>query len=110
MGVIGVRSMTVRSALNSMSELAGLHPEVPHYRNDLAKCHFDRAGILNRTGRRDEALRAYLAAADLRRQLVRDNPEQVWYRSDLGLTLANVALVLGNMGRRDDALAAIRES
>src|SRR5436190_23985389 len=76
MGVIGVRSMTVRSALNSMSELARLHPEVPHYRNDLAKCHFDRAGVLNRTGRREEALRSYQAAAELRRVLVRDNPEQ----------------------------------
>src|SRR5204863_256330 len=42
-GKLGEALAQYNKGLALMEELARLYPEVPNYRNDLAKCHFDRA-------------------------------------------------------------------
>jgi tetratricopeptide (TPR) repeat protein len=93
-----------------MEGVVRAHPEVPDFQNDLAKCHFDRATMLETRDHLEESIRALELAADLRRTLVEAHPNHVGYQSDLGLTLGNLALSLAGLNRFEEALAVAREA
>jgi tetratricopeptide (TPR) repeat protein len=83
---------------------------VPGYRNDLAKCCFDMAGVLSRTGKPHEALPLYRRACDIRQELMAAHPDNLEFRVDLGSSLNNLAVLHWNLGRHQEALTILRQS
>jgi hypothetical protein len=75
----------------------------------------ERAGVLvmlgwalSALGRREEALAATQEAADLYRDLARQNPQA--FLPDLAMSLNNLGKMLSDLGRREEALAATQEA
>jgi serine/threonine protein kinase len=80
----------LRRAIQLDEKLAADFPASPHYRQDLANEHIDRAEVLKQLGRTDEAEKAYRRAVDLYEKLATDFPTipmflQVAFDRRLGL-------------------------
>jgi serine/threonine-protein kinase len=81
----------------------------PEAVNELAKCCFDMATVLQKFKQLKEARERLEKAAALRRPLVEANPGRVQFRCDLGVTLDRLGDVLWNQGLRAQGIRAVRE-
>jgi serine/threonine-protein kinase len=76
-----------RAAIESLERLAGEHPQVPEYRNDLARSHNNLGVLLAAMGKRDDAEREYRAALKEQERLAGEHPQVPEQpASDVGVT------------------------
>jgi serine/threonine-protein kinase len=98
-----------RQALALYEALARAHPDDPDLRRRLSLCHNGYGLVLREVGDPAGALRAFVTARDLRRDLIRRRSEDIDIRR-----LANVLDNLGDLqretGRPAEALATYREA
>jgi tetratricopeptide (TPR) repeat protein len=85
-GVVSKKMDWANKAVQIWEKLARENPKVPGYRIDLAKCHEERASILNAAGRGQEANQETQRALRLRQELARDFPERASHRAWLAVS------------------------
>jgi tetratricopeptide (TPR) repeat protein len=93
-------------AIRRLDRLAARHPGRPEYREALAHCHSNRAGLLARNKRNADAEPAYLRAIALREELAAADPTAPRLRFDLAVSLTNYGQLAYLAGRREDASKA----
>jgi serine/threonine protein kinase/Flp pilus assembly protein TadD len=93
-------------AIRRFDRLRTDHPGRSDYREALAHCHHNRAGLLFRTKRHEDAGPAYLRAIELREELVTADPATPRLRFDLAVSLGSYGQVMAATGRAKDATTA----
>jgi tetratricopeptide (TPR) repeat protein/tRNA A-37 threonylcarbamoyl transferase component Bud32 len=94
-----------------LSSLAEEHPEVPVYRQDLARAWHALAVLLRKTNRFDEAEKAGRQATGLLGDLTEQHPDEPAFRRDLAATFYDRGALLARLrGRQREAEKAYRES
>jgi serine/threonine protein kinase len=86
-------------ALAIYKQLAADFPTRPEFRQDLALCHNNLAGLLAATGRLKEAEAAYIDALAIYKRLAADFPNQPDLQSSLACSIGNLAILCSE--RRD---------
>jgi serine/threonine-protein kinase len=96
-----------RQAQEVFTTLARNHPEVPRYREGLAKTYNHAAILHGRIGQRDEAEAACLQALRLREQLAMEDPV---YQMELAKTHGHLAALYYYASQMPQAEAAYRQA
>jgi tetratricopeptide (TPR) repeat protein len=94
--------------LKLQEELVAQHPELPQYRQDLAKNHGTLGNLLSALDKYTEAEAAYRAAVIHQEELVAQHPAVPGYRQELALSHNNLGILLKKLGQRTKAEAAYR--
>jgi serine/threonine protein kinase/tetratricopeptide (TPR) repeat protein len=85
-------------------------PDVPAYRQELAKSHNNRGNLLYALGKFDEAEAAYRIALKIKGQLADEFPDAPTYRWEFARSHNNLGLLLKDLGRLDEAETAFRKA
>jgi tetratricopeptide (TPR) repeat protein len=99
-----------RQARDLRTSLVKDHPDLPAYRQELARTYDNLGRLLSDQGQWDEALRAYQQAQNLLGGLVKDYPDRPLYRQELARAHQNLAVLLSDQGQRDEALGEYRQA
>lgn len=90
-----------------LERCAAEQPEERPCRAHLATCYHLLGKLRNVGGK---GLADYRKAAELRRQLCREEPNNLAYRHMLGMSLGRVGATLGRHGSKEEAVTVLREA
>jgi serine/threonine protein kinase len=92
-----------RDIVAELERLAGEHPQVPDYRDQLARNRVNLGLVLGGMGRHGEAEEVFRTAVAEYEALAARHPDQTRYRADLAAARFHLSRALLALDRRDEA-------
>jgi tetratricopeptide (TPR) repeat protein len=106
-GQDGLAEQAYQQALLIFKPLAGAHPRVVEFQEDLAQGYNQLAGLYEATGRADEAEKLALQSLESYKRLVADHPQEVKYQIQLAIGHRDLSMLYNRTARSKPAESAI---